>query len=100
MEMLQIFLNKNFRNPFERLVSAYKDKIREALPGTLHDKMRRKITHKYRNVAVPRGKKLSPSLIPTFKEFVQYIVDENAMHNAPEMHWFPVYSFCNPCQVI
>ena len=47
-----------FRDPFERLVSAYKDKIFGALPGTLHDKMRRKITQRYRGVNIPRVKKL------------------------------------------
>eukprot|EP00090_Calanus_glacialis_P010167 TRINITY_DN18556_c0_g1_i1.p1 TRINITY_DN18556_c0_g1~~TRINITY_DN18556_c0_g1_i1.p1 ORF type:complete len:359 (-),score=48.11 TRINITY_DN18556_c0_g1_i1:87-1163(-) len=87
------------RNPFERLVSAYKDKIFGALPGTFHDKMRRKITQTYRNVNVPKGRKLQTSFIPSFKEFVQYIVDENSAQNTPEMHWAPVYSFCNPCQV-
>jgi len=87
------------RNPFERLVSAYKDKIYGALPGTFHDKMRRTITHKYRNINVPKGKKLPVGFIPTFKEFVRYIVDENFKQNTPEMHWAPVYSFCNPCQV-
>jgi len=87
------------RNPFERLVSAYRDKIYGALPGTFHDKMRRTITHTYRNVNVPKGKKLPAGFIPTFKEFVRYIVDENFKQNTPEMHWAPVYSFCNPCQV-
>jgi len=86
------------RNPFERLVSAYRDKIFGALPGTFHDKMRRKITRNYRHVNVPKGKRLQPAFIPTFKEFVEYILDENLEENAPEMHWAPVYSFCNPCQ--
>eukprot|EP00092_Neocalanus_flemingeri_P028623 GFUD01031082.1.p1 GENE.GFUD01031082.1~~GFUD01031082.1.p1 ORF type:complete len:350 (+),score=63.55 GFUD01031082.1:158-1207(+) len=87
------------RNPFERLVSAYKDKIFGALPGSFHDKMRRKITQEYRHVNIPRSRKLQPELIPSFKEFVQYILDENSKQNTPEMHWAPVYSFCNPCQV-
>jgi hypothetical protein len=61
--------------------------------------MRRKITRTYRNVNVPKGRKLQTSFIPSFKEFVKYIVDENSSQNTPEMHWAPVYNFCNPCQV-
>jgi len=87
------------RNPFERLVSAYKDKIFGALPGSFHDKMRREITRKYRQVKVPRIRKLQQEFIPTFKEFVQFLLFEHSKGNAPEMHWAPVFSFCNPCQV-
>jgi hypothetical protein len=33
------------RNPFERLVSAYRDKIVNAFPGSEHDLLRRVCTH-------------------------------------------------------
>lgn len=36
------------RHPFERLLSAYRDKIMFALPHSLHDKMGMKIVRKYR----------------------------------------------------
>jgi hypothetical protein len=36
---------------------------------------------------------------PTFREFVQFVIEENEKGNKPDMHWAPVYSFCNPCQV-
>ena len=93
---------KYFRNPLDRLVSAYREKIYGALPGTLHDKLRRRITKDFRGVAVPSvkdSKKLPKQLIPTFKEFAQYLIREHSKNKEPEMHWAPVYSFCNPCQV-
>ncbi len=36
---------------------------------------------------------------PNFSEFVGYILDENEKGNQLDMHWIPVYKFCNPCQV-
>lgn len=38
------------RHPFERLLSAYRDKLMFAVPHSLHDKMGRKIIRKYRKV--------------------------------------------------
>ena len=98
------------RHPFERLVSSYKDKIAGALPGSLHDKMRRKITLKYRPPedlpkdnrgvpVLPRVRQRPSKYVPTFAEFVRYIVEQAELGHEPDMHWAPVYSFCNPCQV-
>ena len=87
------------RNPLERLVSAYREKIYGALPKTLHDKLRRRITQDFRGVPVPKMRNLPEAFIPTFSEFVQYLVRESKKGKDPEMHWAPAYSFCNPCQV-
>jgi hypothetical protein len=91
-------------------VSSYKDKIVGALAGTVHDKLRRRITLKYRPAAslprdprgrpkLPRVRKLPAEFIPTFSEFIQHVVDESETNQEPDMHWAPVYRFCNPCQV-
>ena len=88
-----------YRNPLERLVSSYREKIFGARPGTLHDRLRRKITQKFRRVRVPNKRNLPEDMIPTFKEFAQFIISEAEKEKEPEMHWAPVYSFCNPCQV-
>jgi len=98
------------RNPLERLVSSYKDKIVGALPGTLHDKLRRKITLRYRPGSelpkdnrgvpvLPRVRRLPAKYLPTFVEFVRHVLEESEAGHEPDMHWAPVYSFCNPCQV-
>ena len=81
------------RNPLERLISAYRDKILsdyEHLSGRI-------ITH-YRQDG-PVEEKQRKNKVPTFEEFISFIVDENAQGKALDMHWTPAYKFCNPCQV-
>ena len=85
------------RNPYERLVSGYREKILGAIRGSDHDRLGKDIVVKYRNLdpKLYRHSKTSP----TFSEFVSYIVDEATAGHSLDMHWTPVYSFCNPCQV-
>ena len=87
------------RNPYERLVSGYRDKILgEAVryPSAVYGQISRIILRKYR-LKDPFGP--SKSSTPTFAEFVRYIVDEVAEGREIDMHWTPAYKFCNPCQV-
>lgn len=83
------------RHPFERLLSAYKDKLLYAVPHSLHDKLGHKIIRRYRkrkkNVIYPKH--------PTFFEFISFILDEVKKKNALDMHWTPITKFCSPCQV-
>ena len=86
------------RDPFERFISAYRDKIKGALRNSPHDKLGRRILIKYRHINPSRFRhriRISPS----FKEFTRYVLDEVKAGNDLDMHWTPVYSFCNPCQV-
>lgn len=87
------------REPFERLLSAYRNKI-EGLPHRFYRKMGREIVTKYR-------KKNSNSSVnptstgPTFSEFVNYITDTAHSSKAPKYdeHWAPYHSFCTPCHI-
>lgn len=85
------------RHPFERLLSAYRDKLENSTigreHGTLHfyEKYGKKIVAKYR-------KEPSTRLEPTFREFVDYIIDKNLLAYADD-HWIPYFSFCTPCLV-
>ena len=85
------------RNPYERLVSAYRDKIVGAYRYSFHDKMSQTIVVKYRHIS-PNSYRHGET-VPTFREFVRYVLDEFHSGNELDMHWAPVYSFCNPCQV-
>ena len=85
------------RNPYERLISAYRDKIIGAFRNSLHDKLNKKIVVKYRHI-LPKNYRHGVT-VPTFKEFVSYILDESHAGHELDMHWTPAYSFCNPCQV-
>ncbi|CRL06910.1 CLUMA_CG019471, isoform A [Clunio marinus] len=107
------------RHPFERLLSAYNDKLKYALPHTFHQKLGNMIVRKYRkavnferadNAFHPlmnsvhsknqhsKQRKLG-SRWPTFPEFVDFLLFEAKANTYLDMHWTPVTNFCTPCQV-
>lgn len=104
------------RHPFERLLSAYRDKLENMRIGSEHGtahfylKYGSRIVAKYR----PGGNKThSRSLLkpwqylrdpqlpeptgfePTFKEFVRHLIDVDVVYS--DDHWIPFYLFCTPC---
>ncbi|XP_031617869.1 carbohydrate sulfotransferase 11 [Contarinia nasturtii] len=83
------------RHPFERLLSAYRDKIMFAIPHSLHDKLGNKIIRKYR-----KNRRLREPKWPLFSEFVSYLLDEMSKRSPKtDMHWVPITEFCTPCQI-
>ncbi|XP_075224851.1 carbohydrate sulfotransferase 11-like [Lycorma delicatula] len=105
------------RHPFERILSAYRDKLENinvrAEHGSVHfyRKYGSKIVSKYReggnNTKTHTILKLGtyfwdktlpqPSGIePTFQEFVRYLIDTDLL-NYSDDHWIPYYLFCTPC---
>ncbi|XP_059477556.1 carbohydrate sulfotransferase 11-like isoform X2 [Neocloeon triangulifer] len=84
------------RHPFERLLSAYRDKLENKNVGLEHGVQHfytsygKKIVQKYRNGTSDR-------LEPTFREFVAYLIKEDAIRF--DDHWIPYYLFCTPCLV-
>ncbi|PSN31927.1 hypothetical protein C0J52_21772 [Blattella germanica] len=90
------------REPFERLLSAYRNKI-EGLPHRFYRKMGREIVAKYRkhNLLLEEPKPSPTPSGPTFSEFVDYITDEAYSSKTQKFdeHWAPFYSFCTPCHV-
>ncbi|XP_050459280.1 carbohydrate sulfotransferase 9-like [Cataglyphis hispanica] len=102
------------RHPFERLLSAYRDKLENSVAGrehgTLHfyRKYGAKIVKKYRrnNFTKPRPDQViqrddipSPAGVePTFREFVDYVIDTD-LGSYGDDHWMPYYLYCTPCLV-
>lgn len=80
------------RHPFERLISAYNDKIKHTTLIT-YQKLAKKIitTFRSQNVTNPPW--------PTFKEFVAHILSRNRAGLKLDMHWTPITKFCSPCAV-
>ncbi|XP_033238272.1 carbohydrate sulfotransferase 11 isoform X1 [Drosophila pseudoobscura] len=86
------------RNPFERLLSAYRDKMVFALPYSFHDKLGRSIVRNYRK---------KPSLVarapntkyPSFPEFVNWLLDQVKRGSFIDMHFVAATSFCTPCLI-
>ncbi|XP_066582649.1 carbohydrate sulfotransferase 9-like [Prorops nasuta] len=80
------------RHPLERLLSAYRDKLENMINREYYYKrFGRYIAYKYHE----SRKENETSLEPTFKEFLQYIVDEKYF----DEHWAPYYSTCIPCTI-
>lgn len=99
------------RHPFERLASAYADKIAslKAEPFTLYDSLRRAICRKfsssylkfaerefYQRNRFIENQMNEPcgSIIPTFEHFIEYIMSTSAQ---VDVHWRPYSLLCNAC---
>lgn len=98
------------RHPFERLLSAYRDKLQYALPHTFHQKLGNMIVRKFRKpVSYERGDNTHHPLMnnahsylqakakkvgtrwPTFSEFVEFLLFE-AAHDADLGKFYAYYT--------
>ncbi|KAK2580455.1 hypothetical protein KPH14_006197 [Odynerus spinipes] len=102
------------RHPFERLLSAYRDKLENSVigheHGTLHfyQKYGAEIVRKYRGKhfvkpeadQVIRKEGIPPpaGIEPTFREFVEYLINTD-LGSYGDDHWMPYYLYCTPCLV-
>ncbi|XP_074034605.1 carbohydrate sulfotransferase 11 isoform X2 [Leptinotarsa decemlineata] len=84
------------RHPFERLLSAYRNKFMDSLPSSKYFQSRygRHIIRKYRPHATISDIKSGANV--TFREFVLYLLKEGAFSNE---HWTPIYNLCLPCSL-
>ena len=88
------------RHPFERILSAYRDKLENSTAGHEHgtfhfyEKYGRKIVNKYRKNHSNQQLKREPS----FEEFVHYLIDTDLALYADD-HWIPYYLYCTPCLI-
>ncbi|KZC14786.1 Carbohydrate sulfotransferase 12 [Dufourea novaeangliae] len=80
------------RHPFERLVSAYRDKL-EHIQGRdyYYKRFGRHIAHKYHKYRQPNETKIEP----TFTEFLRFIIEEKYF----DEHWAPFVDTCEPCLI-
>ncbi|XP_019869912.1 carbohydrate sulfotransferase 11 isoform X2 [Aethina tumida] len=80
------------RHPFERLLSAYRNKFEGP---SVYFKLRfgRYIIKNYRTNATDSEVETGR---PSFSEFVRYIIKEGLRENE---HWTPIYDLCHPCSI-
>lgn len=95
--ILQTFTKFLFvRHPFERLLSAYHNKLEQHYESSKYFQSRfgRHIIKHYRqnasNESLTRGDDV------TFKEFAAYLIGEEGVLNE---HWRPIYDLCHPCSI-
>ncbi|XP_068142958.1 carbohydrate sulfotransferase 11 isoform X1 [Drosophila tropicalis] len=86
------------RNPFERLLSAYRDKMVFALPYSFHDKLGRSIVRNYRKKPSLAARS-SNTKYPSFPEFVNWLLDQVKRGSFIDMHFVAATSFCTPCLI-
>ncbi|XP_062418058.1 carbohydrate sulfotransferase 8-like isoform X2 [Pungitius pungitius] len=83
------------REPLERMVSAYRDKL-ENPNDYYHNLFGKPIISKYR--ANPSPEALNTGNGVTFKEFVQYLLDVHRPVGM-DIHWDQTNQLCNPCLI-
>ncbi|XP_050316019.1 carbohydrate sulfotransferase 11 [Anthonomus grandis grandis] len=84
------------RHPFERLLSAYRNKFVDSLPSSKYFQSRygKYILKKYRPSATPE--ELESGVNVTFTEFVSFLLNDGVDTNE---HWTPIYDLCLPCSL-
>lgn len=90
------------RNPTERLVSAYRNKIEHptatnTLERTIWDDIRTKIMQFYRYHTINEKVADNHPPFPTFSEFVQFLSDSDSADM--NEHYKPMSALCQPCSV-
>ncbi|XP_058486625.1 carbohydrate sulfotransferase 11-like [Solea solea] len=86
------------REPFERLVSAYRNKFTRSYNTAFHKRYGTKIVQRHR--ADPQPEALERGNDVSFEEFVYYLVDPTTQREEPfNEHWERVHSLCHPCLI-
>jgi hypothetical protein len=87
------------REPFERLLSAYRNKFAGKGATYFHMAYGRRIIKRYREH--PSNESLASGNDVTFPEFVQYMVspDIGAPLQGYNEHWAHYYTLCHPCTI-
>ncbi|XP_067037516.1 carbohydrate sulfotransferase 11-like [Acropora muricata] len=81
------------REPFERLLSAFRDKF-ETYTTSLYSQLGREIVGKLRKSSESKNS----NKLPSFDEFTEYLstLPDNLQW---DMHWRPIHQVCYPCAI-
>ena len=87
------------RHPFERILSAYRDKLEdlsrdiEAREGYYYTMYGKHIVAEYRETRDRAN--MTGVLEPSWREFVTYLLNTPATKY--DEHWMPMWMLCSPC---
>ena len=91
------------RHPFERLLSAYRDKLEDlardidARDGFYYTMYGKHIVAEYRQHDERTNNSSEERREPTWREFVTYLL--NTPVTKFDEHWMPIWMLCSPCIV-
>ncbi|XP_060552831.1 carbohydrate sulfotransferase 11-like isoform X2 [Ruditapes philippinarum] len=85
------------REPFERILSAYRNKFLQNGNSYFKEKFGKKIIKRYRQN--PSTDSLDKGNDVTFKEFVQYLLNRKTMEQGYNEHWETFHNLCHPCHI-
>lgn len=86
------------REPFERLLSAFSDKLVNTVNDTYRKRYGREIVRQYRKN--PTNESLQRGHDVTFDEFVTYLLDPRTAETGPfDIHWRQYHELCRPCLI-
>lgn len=90
------------RDPFVRLISAYRNKFE--LPNEdFYRRFAQVMLRRYGNQPTPPAsvdEAFSLGIHPSFSHFIQYLLDPQTEKDMPfNEHWRQVYRLCHPCQI-
>ncbi|AWP11520.1 putative carbohydrate sulfotransferase 12-like [Scophthalmus maximus] len=90
------------RDPFVRIISAYRNKFHQSNELFYHD-YARDILHLYGNQSDPPhtvDEAFALGVRPSFQNFIQYLVDPQTEKDQPfEPHWRQIHRLCHPCHI-
>lgn len=90
------------RDPFVRLISAFRDKFQKR-NNVVYQSTGRHILRKYANVSNPPksvDEAFDSGLNVSFYNFIQFLVDPETEKDKPfESHWRQMYHLCHPCLI-
>ncbi|XP_023660906.1 carbohydrate sulfotransferase 11-like [Paramormyrops kingsleyae] len=86
------------REPFERLVSAYRNKFTRSYNKAFHKRYGTRIIRRHRPNPQPEALERGDDV--SFEEFVYYLVDPRTQREEPfNEHWEQIHSLCHPCLI-
>jgi len=85
------------RHPFERVLSAYRNKFQQNYSTYFQQRFGRQIIKRFRTN--PSAESLEKGNDVTFKEFVQYLTNEETQKETLNEHWRSVFQLCHPCRI-
>ncbi|XP_066971737.1 carbohydrate sulfotransferase 11-like [Macrobrachium rosenbergii] len=91
------------RHPFERILSAYRDKLENSerdlkdRGGYYYAIYGKRIVKAYRKSSSGSEFSSNERKEPTFREFIQYLLDTDVEEY--DEHWKPIFLLCTPCHI-